>query len=69
MTQKCRKIEVGMNRSQVDSILDFPRRVERLSDGSLVEQFGFGGVEKDGGTMKIVYGTDGRVLERKLDRW
>ena len=69
MTQKCQRIEVGMSRDEVDSMLGFPRRIERLHDGNTSEEFAFGGVERDGGLMRIVYGPDRRVIERNLKRW
>jgi len=69
MTEKCRKVKVGMNRSEVDTILGFTRQSKRMPNGTEVEEWAFGGVERNGGIMRIVYAEDGRVSEAHLERW
>lgn len=69
MTRKCQKIKTGMTRSGVEMILGFSPQVQQGADGAQFQEWAFGGVEENGGCMRIVYGTDGRVSESRLDRW
>ena len=69
MTQKCRKIKTGMSRTEVETILGFAPCVHRAQDGTEIQEWSFGGGERDGGCMTIVYAADGRVTESRLERW
>ena len=69
MVQKCRKVKIGMSRTEVETVLGFSPSMHQERDGTEVQEWAFGGVERDGGCMTIFYAPDGRVRQARLERW